>query len=179
MILFFLYALFLHLFLGEKIEEIVNGNIKCGFPPFAGIEEKCPGICFHYETYLLTYTETVWDVQEQNVWITSTYTSEMPFWKTVTAYKTFTLDFYTKNKEIVTIESKYNVPGYGTTITALFKEYLTETPASPTKTITFPIKGVKTEHKIVNYYQDFTVEEYEKTTTTETKTLFLYSTSHL
>ncbi|OIR57936.1 MAG: uncharacterized protein A8A55_1289 [Amphiamblys sp. WSBS2006] len=46
----------------EDIGAIVNGNIRCGFPPFAGIDVECPGTCFHTYTRVATVDVTVTDI---------------------------------------------------------------------------------------------------------------------
>ncbi|OIR58024.1 MAG: uncharacterized protein A8A55_1204 [Amphiamblys sp. WSBS2006] len=70
-----LFFLFLKALPGAPIDEIVNGNIRCGFHPFAGIDVECPPEpCIHTETAIWTESVVVTDVYLEKEIVLSTVT---------------------------------------------------------------------------------------------------------
>ncbi|OIR57929.1 MAG: uncharacterized protein A8A55_1290 [Amphiamblys sp. WSBS2006] len=61
----------------SDVDKIVNGNIRCGFRPFAGLYEPCPGVCVHTETEKVFSTATVLDVYGVYQTVQERYTEEV------------------------------------------------------------------------------------------------------
>eukprot|EP00917_Polyrhabdina_sp_WS-2016_P023572 GHVP01051031.1.p1 GENE.GHVP01051031.1~~GHVP01051031.1.p1 ORF type:complete len:226 (+),score=13.32 GHVP01051031.1:117-794(+) len=166
--------------LDNEIETIVNGNIRCGFPPFAGIYEKCPfQVCvnsFTYTSYIeTTVTDIILNLHEETYTtrypiitsiISNTQTIQLPQEKSVFYIKKETKTEYLRTDG----NAKLFVDYYtylSVTTTSITKALSTSTNSSNTRTV---ITTTTSEF----YVTTTTVVEYQSildTGTTETKTI--------
>lgn len=128
------------------LEKIVNGNIKCGFPLYAGINVTCPGVCVHYYTELAYKTVPAFVVEEVKEFTFLTQKTTFLNITTTTKINNNTLNNIYNIKPVITKTEIYFEPGHDiieeTTITThkvvptAFNPHVTKTEYSPLFTST-------------------------------------------
>lgn len=105
-----MFFLFLLSTICSNLNDIVNGNIKCGISPFAGIDFDCHQLCIYTTTETISVVETavVFEIDKTSNIFTETQTISFQHTVTVDDTRTITItgfDYYNS-----TITSFYQNP---------------------------------------------------------------------